>query len=368
EIERARARERGQAPEEHEGGWARLAHSVMRRPAIYLVTVAAVLLAFASSLAYTELGSTDQRYLPEDAGSRVAMESLEEDFPAGGIGEIDVAVTGGASEPELNDFADRLEGLDGAESAEVARTGADVAHLTVAYEGAADDAATSELVRDVRGAEPPRGADEVLVGGPAAMQIDNVAAIVDALPYTLAFVVAVTLVLLFLAFGSIVLPLKAVVMGALSLGASLGVVVWGFQEGHLAGVLDFTTVGTIDPTFLVLIVIVAFGLAMDYELFLLSRVREEYAATGDNPHSVAAGLQRTGGIITSAAVLLVVVLAGMGASDLLFLKIMGVGLAMAVVVDATLVRALLVPATMRLLGRANWWLPAPLRRLHDRIG
>ncbi|GAA4910652.1 MMPL family transporter [Streptomonospora salina] len=368
EFRRARARQRGEAPEARGGGWARLGHSVMRRPATYLVAVAAVLLAFASSLAHTELGATDQRYLPEESGSRAAMESLERDFPAGGIGEIDVAVTGGASEPELQGFADRLGGLDGAERTEVSRTGPDTAHLTVAYEGAADDPATAGLVRDVREAAPPRGADEVLVGGPAAMQIDNVDAIVDALPYTLTFVVAVTLVLLFLAFGSILLPLKAVVMGALSLGASLGVVVWGFQEGHLSDALGFTTVGTIDPTFLVLIVIVAFGLAMDYELFLLSRVREEYAATGDNPHSVATGLQRTGGIITSAAVLLVVVLVGMGTSDLLFLKIIGVGLAMAVAVDATLVRALLVPATMRLLGRANWWLPAPLRRLHDRVG
>ncbi|GAA4954105.1 MMPL family transporter [Streptomonospora halophila] len=362
--------QQGRTPEarHRQGGWARLAHSVMRRPALYLVTVGAVLLVFASSLAYTELGSTDQRYLPQEAGSRQAMESLREDFPAGGIGRIDVAVTGGAGQEALSDFADRLGRLDGAEAAEVARTGDGVAHITVAYEGDADDPATAELVRDVRGAAPPQGADEVLVGGAAAMQIDNVAAIVDALPATLVFVVAVTLVLLFLAFGSVVLPVKAVVMGALSLGASLGVVVWGFQEGHLSGLLDFTAVGTIDPTFIVLIVIMAFGLAMDYELFLLSRVREEFARTGDNPHSVATGLQRTGGIITSAAVLLVVVLAAMGTSDLLFLKIMGIGLAMAVVVDATLVRALLVPATMRLLGRANWWLPAPLRRLHDRIG
>ncbi|MDT0302841.1 MMPL family transporter [Streptomonospora wellingtoniae] len=369
---RAALREAGAqgAPEarHRQGGWARLAHSVMRRPTLYLVTVGAVLLVFASSLAYTELGSTDQRYLPQESGSRQAMESLREDFPAGGIGRIDVAVTGGPGKEALSGFADRLGRLEGAQAAEVARTGDGVTHITVAYKGAADDPATSELVRDVRGAAPPKGADEVLVGGAAAMQIDNVAAIVDALPATLVFVAAVTLVLLFLAFGSVVLPVKAVVMGALSLGASLGVVVWGFQEGHLSGLLDFTTVGTIDPTFIVLIVIMAFGLAMDYELFLLSRVREEFARTGGNAHSVATGLQRTGGIITSAAVLLVVVLAAMGTSDLLFLKIMGIGLALAVVVDATLVRALLVPATMRLLGRSNWWLPAPLRRLHDRIG
>ncbi|MDA0567127.1 MMPL family transporter [Streptomonospora sp. S1-112] len=360
----------GRGPEEAAAGgaWARLGHSVMRRPVFYLVAVGAVLLAFASSLGATELGSTDQRYLPADAASRVATESLREDFPAGGIGRIDVAVTGDVERAELTDFADRLGGLAGAEGAEVSRTGEDAAHITVAYEGETDDPETADLVHAVRAAPEPEGAEEVLVGGPAAMQIDNVAAIVDTLPTTVAFVVATTLVLLFLAFGSIVLPVKAVLMGALSLGASLGVVVWGFQDGHLSGVLGFEAVGTIDPTFIVLIVIIAFGLAMDYELFLLSRVREEFARTGDNAHSVAVGLQRTGGIITSAALLLVVVLAAMGSSDLLFLKIMGIGLAMAVVVDATLVRALLVPATMRLLGRANWWLPAPLRRLHDRVG
>ncbi|MFC3997799.1 MMPL family transporter [Nocardiopsis sediminis] len=355
------------AIEARAGGWARLAHSVMRRPALYVVGVGAVLLAFASALVFTDVGSTDQRYLPEDAPSRIATESLRDDFPAGGVSVIDIAVTGDAAEDDLSDYTDRLAGLDGAVAADVERTGDGIAHVTVAYEGDTDDPATQDLVRDVR-AEPGPAGTETLVGGVAALQLDNVQAIVDAVPATLAFVIAVTLVLLFLAFGSLVLPVKAVLMGFLSLGASLGVVIWGFQEGHLGALLGFTAVGTIDPTYLVLIIIVAFGLAMDYELFLLSRVREEYLATGDNAHSVAVGLQRTGGIITSAALLLVVVLGAMGSSSLLFLKIIGIGLAMAVVVDATLVRALLVPATMRLLGGANWWLPGPLRRLHDRVG
>ncbi|MFC4564752.1 MMPL family transporter [Nocardiopsis mangrovi] len=355
------------AIEARAGAWARLAHSVMRRPVLYAAGVGAVLLAFSSALVFTDVGSTDQRYLPEDAPSRIATESLRDDFPAGGISVIDVAVTGDAAEDDLRDYTDRLADLDGAVSADVERTGDGIAHVTVAYEGDTDDPATQDLVRDVRAETGPAGT-ETLVGGVAALQLDNVRAIVDAVPATLAFVIAVTLVLLFLAFGSLVLPVKAVLMGFLSLGASLGVVIWGFQEGHLGTPLGFTAVGTIDPTYLVLIIIVAFGLAMDYELFLLSRVREEYLATGDNSHSVAVGLQRTGGIITSAALLLVVVLGAMGSSSLLFLKIIGIGLAMAVVVDATLVRALLVPATMRLLGGANWWLPAPLRRLHDRVG
>ncbi|KUP97687.1 MMPL family transporter [Thermobifida cellulosilytica] len=361
-------RRSGARADDRVGGWSRLAHSVMRRPVLYLLTVTAVLVAFASALFSLDVGSTDQRYLPDEAGSRQATEMLREDFPAGGVSQIDVVVTGDVAEDDLADFAAELADLDGAEGAGVGRVGDGVAHLTVAYEGEIDDDSTADLVAAVRGADAPAGADEVLVGGPAAQQLDNIDAIVETVPATLLFVTLTTLVLLFLAFGSIVLPVKAVVMGLLSLGASLGVVIWGFQEGHLADLLGFTAVGTIDPTFLVLIIIVAFGLAMDYELFLLSRVREEYLATGDNTHSVAVGLQRTGRIITSAALLLIVVLAAMGVSDLLFLKIIGIGLAVAVVVDATLVRALLVPATMRLLGAANWWLPGPLRRLHDRIG
>ncbi len=350
------------------GTWARFAGHVMRRPALYLVVVGATLCAFAGALVQTDLGATDQRYLPAEASSRVATSSLEEDFPAGAIRQLDVAVVGEPGGEALDDYVTRLGDLRGAEGADTARTGEGIAHVTVAYEGEVDDAATGELVRDIRDTPAPQGADEVLVGGMAAIQLDNVDSVADAIPMTLVFVTVVTFVLLFLAFGSVLLPLKAVLLGYLSLGASLGVVIWGFQEGHLAPVLGFDPVGTIDPTFPVLILIVAFGLAMDYELFLLSRVREEYLSTGDNARSVATGLQRTGSIITSAALLLVVVLAAMGTSDLLLLQIIGIGLVVAVVVDATLVRGILVPAAMRLLGDANWWLPTPLRWLHDRIG
>ncbi|WP_047868344.1 MMPL family transporter [Nocardiopsis sp. RV163] len=352
----------------HEGAWSRLARVVMRGPAVSLVAVGGVLLVFSAGLASTELGSTDQRYLPADSGSRIATEALSDEFPAGGLGTLDVAVAGGADDGALEEYTERLAGLEEAVSATVERTGEDVAHVVVAYRGASDSPEVADLVRDVRAEPVPEGAEETLVGGVAAMQQDNVAAIVDAAPMTVGFVATATLLLLFLAFGSIVLPIKAVLMGALSLGASLGVVVWGFQEGAFSGLLGFEAVGTIDPTYLVLIIVVAFGLAMDYELFLLSRVREEYLRTGDNTRSVSAGLQHTGQIITSAAILLMVVLLAMGTSDLLFLKIIGIGLAIAVLVDATLVRAVMVPATMRLLGGANWWLPRPLRWLHDRIG
>jgi len=181
-------------------------------------------------------------------------------------------------------------------------------------------------------------------------------------------VVLATFVLLFLAFGSVVLPLKAIVMNALSLTATFGAIVWIFQQGHLSGLLRFTPTGTIDPTMPILMLAIIFGLSMDYEVFLLSRVRERYDMTGDNTTAVASGLQRTGGIITSLALLLVIVVGAFSASGITFIKLMGVGMIIALVVDATIIRVLLVPATMRLLGPANWWAPRPLRRFYARYG
>jgi RND superfamily putative drug exporter len=177
-----------------------------------------------------------------------------------------------------------------------------------------------------------------------------------------------TFVLLFGAFGSVVLPLKAIVMNVLSLSATFGVVVWIFQWGHLSRLLQFTPTGSIDPTMPILMLAIIFGLSMDYEVFLLSRIRERYDQTGDNTAAVASGLQRTGGLITSLALLLIIVVGAFSASGITFIKLMGVGMIVALLVDATIIRVLLVPATMRLLGRANWWAPRPLRRLYARYG
>jgi RND superfamily putative drug exporter len=164
------------------------------------------------------------------------------------------------------------------------------------------------------------------------------------------------------------LPLKAIVMNLLSLTASFGALVWIFQDGHLSGLLGFTSTGTVEATQPILILAMAFGLSMDYEVFLLSRVREQWDSTGDNTLAVATGLQRTGGIITSAAVLLIVVIGAFATGGITFIKMIGVGMVVAIVIDATIVRALLVPATMRLLGRANWWLPGPLETVWRRFG
>jgi RND superfamily putative drug exporter len=205
------------------------------------------------------------------------------------------------------------------------------------------------------------------VGGQTAELTDLLGSLGRVLPWTALFVAVVTFALLFAALGSVVLPLKALVMNALSLSAAFGVMVWVFQDGHLSGLLGFTSTGTVEASQPVLILAVAFGLSMDYELFLLSRIREEWDRTGDNTAAVAAGLQRTGAIITNAALLLAVVIGAFTTSGISFIKLIGVGLLTAVVIDATIVRALLVPATIRLLGRVNWWLPSPLRRLHARL-
>ena len=214
---------------------------------------------------------------------------------------------------------------------------------------------------------PPAGA-AAYVGGQTAQLVDELRSLSATVPWMALVMAAATFVLLFLAFGSLVLPIKAIVMNLLSLSATFGVVVWIFQQGHLAGLLQFAPTGTLDPTMPILMLAIIFGLSMDYEVFLLSRIRERYDVTGDNAEAVASGLQRTGGVITSAALLLVIVIGAFSASGITFIKLMGVGMIVALAVDASIVRVLLVPATMRLLGRVNWWAPRPLRRLYARYG
>ena len=206
------------------------------------------------------------------------------------------------------------------------------------------------------------------MGGATAELVDELGSLGATLPWMALMVAVTTFVLLFLAFGSVVLPVKAIVMNVASLTATFGAIVWIFQEGHLSGLLHFTPTGTIDPTMPILMLAIIFGLSMDYEVFLLSRIRERYDVTGDNTAAVAGGLQRTGGIITSLALLLVIVVGAFSASGITFIKLMGVGMIIALVVDATIIRVLLVPATMRLLGPVTWWAPRPLRRFYARYG
>ena len=226
--------------------------------------------------------------------------------------------------------------------------------------------AGEQLARDVRAV--PAGFD-VYVGGNAAHLVDTKATLGHSLPFALLIVGLSTVIVLFLFTGSVLVPVKAVVLNLLSLTATFGAMVWGFQDGHLRPLVgDFQLTGTLELTTPILMFCIAFGLSMDYEVFLLSRIKEEYDRTGDNTSAVSLGLERTGRLITSAALIVVVVLLALATSSNTMLKMLGVGLALAVAVDATLVRGALVPAFMKLAGHANWWAPAPLRRLHARIG
>jgi RND superfamily putative drug exporter len=219
----------------------------------------------------------------------------------------------------------------------------------------------------VRDVPPPDGA-QAHVGGVTADVVDQLDSLGSTLPWLAVVVGGATFALLFLAFGSVLLPLKAIVMNMLSLSATFGAIVLVFQDGHLSDALGFTATGSISPAMPILMLAMLFGISMDYEVFLLSRVREQYDLTGSNTAAVATGVQRTGAIITSAALLFIVVIGAFATSGITFIKMTGLGMAIAILLDATVVRALLVPATMRLLGRANWWAPGPLARLYGRYG
>jgi trehalose monomycolate/heme transporter len=350
------------------GPWARLARGVMRRPLPVLLAVTAVLVVLGLPFLKVTFGGVDSRVLPSGTESRVAAEALADDFGGANAGTpMDVVVRDADSAADLTSYVDALREVPGVLGADVARSDGGSAHVVVSYSGAPQDESSRDLVAAVRDVPAPSGA-EVLVGGESAAQVDLLAGLGDRIPWIGLYLALTMFVLLWLAFGSVVLPLKAMVMNVLSLSATFGVLVWGFQDGHLEGLLSFTSTGFLEATQPILIFALAFGLSMDYEVFLLSRIREEWDASHDNTRAVSRGLQRTGRIITSAALLFVVVVGAFAFSGIVFISMIGVGLAVAVLVDATLVRALLVPATMRLLGRWNWWSPAPLARWWERYG
>jgi trehalose monomycolate/heme transporter len=340
--------------------WARLARSVMRRPVTYLVAVTAVLVALALPFLRIQLGGFDERVLPEGTESRVVSERMVNEFEGGGDYPISVLVGG-----PLGDLPQRIEALEYATAAQVAAQRGDTTLIRVTYAGEPTSADARDLVRAIRALDH---SGTMLVGGRPAADVDQLSSFQERLPWMLSLIAMSTFLLLFLAFGSLVLPLKAIVMNIISIGASFGVVVWVFQDGHLADLLGVTVTGFLEPSNLVLMLAVLFGLATDYEVFLLSRVREEWDRCHENTRAVALGLQRTGGIITAAALLLIIVVAGFATGGTATIKMLGIGTVVAIAVDAALVRTLLVPATMRLLGRWNWWAPGPLSRLYSRYG
>jgi len=352
---------------ESEGGFYRLARAVMRRPVAIASVIVIVLLALGTPFLRISWGSADANSLPTTSAARQVQEALTNEFPANSTNPIEAVVTGVTNPAQLAAYTAKITAIPGVTGVETtARHGTGV-RLDVGYTPQPDSPQARQIVTSIRALAPPPHAG-VLVGGTTAMLVDELSSLGGTLPWMALVTALATFVLLFLAFGSVVLPIKAIVMNILSLSATFGVIVWVFQWGHLSGLLGFTATGSIDPTMPILLLAIIFGLSMDYEVFLLSRIRERYDETGDNTEAVAAGLQRTGGLITSLALLLIVVVAFFSASSITFLKLLGVGMIVALLVDATVVRILLVPATMRLLGRANWWAPGPLRRLYSRYG
>ncbi|MFW6074720.1 MAG: MMPL family transporter, partial [Chloroflexota bacterium] len=381
--------------------WVRLSNFVMARPWRVFLPTFAFLLLLGIPFLNANLSSPDASILPERVDSRQGFEILRDEFSAGEQSPIIIAlesedpVTDDANLAALYDYTrslaadDRVYRIDSIVSLDprlnldqyqlmyrdpigvndpllsegLARLASEQTTAILVYPTASSSTSEAKsLVRHIRD-EPPPGAFSMLVDGGTAEIIDVVDAMYDVFPYVAAFILVVTYVVLMLQFQSIILPLKAILVNALSIVASFGAVVFIFQEGNFSSLLGFDPLGYVEASQPIIMFCLLFGLSMDYEVFLLSRVRESYQETGDNQQSVAVGLQRSGRIITGAALIVVLVTSSFVSAEIVLVKSLGLGIAIAILIDATIVRALLVPATMRLLGDRNWWFPSRLRRL-----
>jgi RND superfamily putative drug exporter len=363
-----------------EGFWHRIALTVMKRPVGVGTAVVLLLVLLGLPFRNVVFGLPDDRVLPAGAQPHVVAQTLREDFAGREAFAMPVILK---TSPSVETYAAALSKVSGVERVDSFggryMAGRKVAPGNPALAPASDSSRLSivpaiesigpqgeKLAKALRAVPAPSG---VLIGGQAADLIDTKASLGAKLPLAVGLVFTATFILLFLFTGSLVIPVKALVLNMLSLSATFGMMVWIFQQGHLTGLLgDPTVTGTLDTTMPILMFCVLFGLSMDYEVFLLSRIKEEWDATGDNTRAVAVGLERTGSLVTAAAGLLALVFLAFVTSDIAFIKLLGLGTALAVVVDATLVRGALVPAFMRLMGERNWWAPKPLRRLHDKVG
>ncbi|MGW7405810.1 MMPL family transporter [Streptomyces sp. NPDC054833] len=359
---------RGREPKvsgEEGTAWSRTATLVMRRAPFFALGTTALLILLGLPFLGVKFGTADDRQLPSGAESHVVQQHVRDGFPGSPGGGLEVLAEGKATKAQYAAYAQRVSALPEVARVDGPLVKGDLAYFTVLPKGEAVDDAAQSLVGDLRAMDAPF---DTKVTGTAAVLVDSKHAIAERLPWAAAFIAIVTLFLVFLLTGSVLIPVQAVVLNALSLTAMFGAVVWVFQDGHLSGPLGFTSPGSIETTLPVLMFCVAFGLSMDYGVFLLSRIKEEYDRTGDHNEAVRHGLQRTGGLITAAAVILAVVMVAIGTSRVTNTKMLGLGIALAVVMDAMVVRSLLVPAIMRLTGRATWWAPGPLRRFHQRFG
>ncbi|WP_227983298.1 MMPL family transporter [Nocardia spumae] len=356
--------------------WYRVARAVMRRPVLSAVAVVALLLVLGTPALSMRFGSADDRVL-HGASSHQVGDALRGDFRENAMAAVVVTLPGyGSVTPELEHYAANLSRVEGVTSvlsasgvfAEGTRIAAPPdgmstragTYLRIGTEADPSSDAGTLLLHRIREVAAPGPAS---YGGAAAENADSVHALTSRLPLALGLIAVSTLLVLLAFTGSVWLPIKALLLNTLSLSATFGAMVWIFQEGHLSAIFGFTPTGFLVPTMPVLMFCLAFGVSMDYEVFLLSRIREEWLATGDNARSVAIGVARTARIFTAAALLMTIAFAGMAGSRVSFIQLFGLGLALAVISDATLIRGILVPALMRLLGAANWWGPRWLRRV-----
>ncbi len=359
-----RAAEREARPAEH-GFWYRFSHFVMRRPAQVAAASAALLIALGIPFTHIKFIQADARVLPSTASAHQVDTALNRQFPPNRTSPLEVVVGAPANSAQVKQLGARIGRLPDVSAVATAQpAGPDNALIAVAPVHGPLSGQTEQLVRNVRAIKAPV---YVGVAGETASFIDLEHSLAVHLPVVLAIVIGATLLVLFLFTGSVLLPLKAVVMNFLTLSAMFGILVFIFQDGHLQGLLSFHSEGALDATQPIFLFAVAFGLATDYGVFLLSRIKEARDAGASNANAVAVGLERTGRIVTAAALLFAAAIGAFATSHIVFIKELGIGAALAVLIDASIVRALLVPSLMRLLGPANWWAPRPLRRLHDRV-
>ena len=350
------------------GGWYRISQGVMRRPAPVAVAAAVLLIALGLPFLRIDFTGVDASVLPTERSARVVDDALRAEFPPGPTSPLIVlagAGEGSGAAAAVGEFARQLGGLDGVAAVGRPEQAGGLWRVDVVPEGAELSEPAKRLVEDARALAAPF---PVQVGGSTAGFVDQQASLAARLPLALAVLAATTLVILFLMTGSVVLPVKALAMNLLTLSAAFGLLVLVFQDGRLEGLLAYESQGALEATQPILLFAVAFGLSTDYGVFLLTRIKEARDAGAGERESVAIGLERTGRIVTYAALLFCIAIGAFATSQVIFIKEVGVGTALAVLIDAFLVRALLVPSLMALLGRWNWWAPRPLARLHARLG
>ena len=344
-----------------DGRWAQTARFVMRRPVAVVMLSLIVLTVLAAPIKNIVFSQVDSRVLPASNSAALASKIISDRFPGQEGNPIEIIVPNGATMgTQINQYTNEIAQVPGIVRIGDSQVSGNDVRVTAIHSMGPRTPAAEVLIKDIRKIRAPEG---TLIGGVAADYADTQIGIAKTMPWALLWIAIGVLILLFVFTGSIILPIKAIILNILSLGATLGVITWIFVDGHLKWLVgDFTVTGSVDTGSIILVAVVAFGLSMDYEVFLLSRIKEEHDAGRSNIESVATGLQRSARIITAAAGLLAIVFASFMLSGVTSIKMLGFGVAFAILLDASLVRALLVPALMRLFGERNWWAPKAMKR------